>query len=93
MGDLVTRTEVTEAILGMLADLTGRPQPPNLRPDTPLLRDGVGLDSLAATLLLTRVRQTFGVDVADEDLNLDSLASLGALVTFVTDRVISRPSR
>jgi acyl carrier protein len=89
----MTSTEVTEEILGILADLTGRPLPPDLPPSTPMLRDGIGLDSLGATLLLTRVRDTLGVDVADEDLNLDSLASIGALITFVTDRVIGHPTR
>jgi acyl carrier protein len=56
-------------------------------PDTPLLRDGVGLDSLGGTLLLVRVRARFGVDVAGEDLNLDSLASIGTLATFVANRI------
>ncbi len=89
----MTRVEVTEEILRIAVGIIGRPLPPDLSPDTPMLRDGVGLDSLSATLLLTRVRETFGVDVADEDLNLDSLASIGALTTFVTDRVISHPAR
>jgi acyl carrier protein len=93
VGDVVTRDEVTEEILRIAADITGRPLPPELPPGTPLLRDGVGLDSFGATLLLTRLRETFGVDVADEDLNLDSLASIGTLTTFVTDRLISRPAR
>jgi acyl carrier protein len=48
----------------------------------------VGLDSLTGTLLLRQVRHTFGVDVAAEDLNLDSLATLGTLVTFVCGRVV-----
>lgn len=73
----------------ILAELTGRRLAPNLPPDTPLLRDGLGLDSLGATLLLSRVRDKFGVDVADEDLNLDSLASVGALAAYVADRVRS----
>ena len=71
----------------ILAELTGQRLAPNLPPDTPLLRDGFGLDSLGATLLLSRVRDKFGVDVADEDLNLDSLASVGALAAYVADRV------
>ena len=57
--------------------------------DIPLFGVGVGLDSLTGTLLLRQVRQRFGVDAAAEDLNLDSLATLGTLATFVSDRVVA----
>lgn len=95
MGHLVTSEQVADEIQEILAELAGvgRPVPPGLPLDTPLLRGGAGLDSLGATLLLTRVRDRFGVDVADEDLNLDSLSSIGTLATFVADRVISRPAQ
>jgi acyl carrier protein len=93
VGDLVTREQVEGEIRQILAQLTGQSLPPGLPPDTPLLRDGLGLDSLGATLLLTRVRDRLGVDVADEDLNLDSLTSLAALATFVADRVINPAAR
>lgn len=83
----MTRAQVAGEMREILAELTGQRLAPDLGPDTPLLRVGVGLDSLGATLLLRRVRDKFGVDVADEDLNLDSLASLGALVAFVADRI------
>lgn len=93
MGDLVTSEQISDEIKEILAGLAGQPLPPGLSLDTPLLRGGVGLDSLGATLLLTRVRDRFGVDVADEDLNLDSLSSIGTLAIFVADRVISRPAQ
>jgi acyl carrier protein len=86
VGELVTRAQVAGRIREILADLTGEPSALSLPPDTPLLRDGLGLDSLGATLLLSRVRDTFDVDVADEDLNLDSLTSIGTLAAFVADR-------
>jgi acyl carrier protein len=70
----------------LLATATGRPELAAITLDTPLFGDGVGLDSLTGTLLLRQVRQRFGVDVAAEDLNLDALATLGTLVTFVGDR-------
>ena len=93
MGDLVTGAQVEVEIRRILGELTGQPLPPGLPSDTPLLRDGVGLDSLGATLLLNRVRERFGVDVADEDLNLDSLRSIALLAAFVADRVIGRPAQ
>ena len=72
----------------MLADVTGDSRPLDAPSDTPLLRDGLGLDSLGATVLLTRVQAEFGVDVAADDLNLDALTSIRALADFVTQRVI-----
>jgi acyl carrier protein len=68
----------------ILARVTGRDQA--VGPDTALFGPEVSLDSLTGTLLLTEVRQRFGVDVAAEDLSLDSLASLGTLAGFIAAR-------
>ena len=70
----------------ILAGLTGDSRPLAAGPQTPLLREGIGLDSLGGTMLLTEVQRRFGVDVAGEDLNLDSLATLGTLAEFVAAR-------
>jgi acyl carrier protein len=77
---------IADELRQVLATATGRPELAAITLDTPLFGDGVGLDSLTGTLLMRQVRQRFGVDVAAEDLNLDSLATLGTLVTFVADR-------
>lgn len=91
MGHLVSgQGDVAGEVRQILAELTGQPLPLTAPLGTPLLREGIGLDSLGATLLLSRVRDKFGVDVADEDLNLDSLASIGTLAGFVADRLIGR---
>ena len=66
--------------------MTGRPELAGLAPQMSLFGPGVGLDSLAGTLLLRRVRARFGVDVAAEDLNLDALATLGTLTAFIEER-------
>jgi len=77
----------------LLAEITGDQAPLRAPPDTPLLRDGLGLDSLGGTMLLTEIKRRYGVDVADEDLNLDSLASIGALAAYVSARTgaVGRP--
>ena len=51
--------------------------------DTPLFGEGLGLDSLTGLELLTAIRQEFGVDIASEDLNLDSLETIGTLVAYL----------
>ena len=77
---------IADELRQALATATGRPELATITLDTPLFGDGVGLDSLTGTLLLRQVRQRFGVDVAAEDLNLDSLATVGALAEFVAAR-------
>jgi acyl carrier protein len=67
----------------MLADLTHDDAARTAPPQTPLLRDGIGLDSIGGTMLLTEVQRVFGVDVAGTDLNLDSLVSIGTLAAYI----------
>src|SRR6202035_4429543 len=67
----------------ILARITGRDDLAGLPAGTPLFGDAVALDSLTGTLLLREVQRRFGVDVAGTDLNLDALATLGTLATFV----------
>lgn len=69
---------------GILADVLGDPAAADLPPSTPLLSGGLGLDSVTVVRLLAAVRERTGVDVADLDLDLDSLATLGSLTAFVT---------
>jgi acyl carrier protein len=79
-------TDLADALRGILAELTGRPELLSVPLATPLFGTAVGLDSLTGTLLLRAVRARYGVDVADEDVNLDALATLGTLSAFVAQR-------
>jgi acyl carrier protein len=85
----VTRepTSVDTELRELLAEVTGRPELRDIPADTALFGGGVGLDSLSGTLLLRQVERQFGVDVAAEDLNLDSLESLGTLTAFIAARL------
>ncbi len=71
----------------LLAEVTGRPELAGVSAETPLFGGGVGLDSLAGTLLLRQIERRYGVDVAAEDLNLDSLENLGTLAAFISARL------
>jgi acyl carrier protein len=81
-----TATELRQ----ILAQLTRTDVPLTAPDDTPLLREGLGLDSLGGALLLRQVHANFGVDAADEDLNLDCLATIGTLAAFIANRRINR---
>ena len=78
---------VADEIRRILADATRRAKMLRIPAATPLFGDAVGLDSLTGTLLLREIELRFGVDVAAEDVNLDSLATLGTLAAFVADRL------
>ncbi len=75
----------TEAgVRRLLAEVVADPAAAELPASTPLLSGGLGLDSVAVVRLLAAVHRELGVDVADADLDLDSLSTLGTLVDFVT---------
>jgi acyl carrier protein len=77
----------TDEIRQLLAELTGDARPLEAPADTALLRDGIGLDSLGGTVLLTEIERRYGVDIAGEDLNLDCLASIGTLADYLAARL------
>jgi acyl carrier protein len=79
--------QVAAGLRELLAEVTGREELRAITPSTALFGAGVGLDSLTGTLLLRHVQRHYGVDVAAEDLNLDSLATLGTLAAFIAARI------
>jgi acyl carrier protein len=79
--------DLTGELRQLLAALTGDGKPLDAPLDTALLRDGIGLDSLGGTVLLTEIQRRYGVDIAGEDLNLDCLASIGTLAEYVAARM------
>lgn len=78
------------AVRRLLAEVVGDPAVADLPADTPLLAGGLGLDSATVVRLLVAVRRETGVDVADDDLDLACLATLGTLVDFVEVRSARR---
>ncbi|HST05160.1 MAG TPA: acyl carrier protein [Chloroflexia bacterium] len=51
---------------------------------TPLFGSGLSLDSLTGLELLTGIEQEFGLDIAADDLNLDSLETIETLVAYLS---------
>ena len=78
---------LAEEVRRLLAGLTGDDRPLTAPASTPLLRDGLGLDSLRGTMLLAEISRRYGVDIAAEDLNLDSLTSIGGLTDFLSGKL------
>lgn len=55
--------------------------------NTPLLGAIPELDSMAVVTLITTIEEQFGVTVADDEIDGDTFASVGALVDFVSDKL------
>ena len=86
-GGTVSAEGVVGELRQILVQATGREELLATSDQTPLFGAGVGLDSLSGVMLLREVYRRFGVDVAAEDLNLDSLESLGTLAEFIAERL------
>ena len=72
----------------LLARVLERPpgEMEGLPDSTPLFGSGLSLDSLTGLELLEAISREFGVDIAAEDLNLDSLQSIGTLASYLGGR-------
>jgi acyl carrier protein len=55
--------------------------------DTPLLGAIPELDSMAVVSLITRLEETFGITVDDDDIDGATFETVGSLVDFVAARV------
>ncbi|MGA8117834.1 MAG: acyl carrier protein [Actinocatenispora sp.] len=95
MTDEMTSGDVDAGIRSSLADVLYLDEATvtALPGDTPLFGGTLGLSSLTGVRLLARVRDLFGVDVAAEDLTLDSLASIDTLTGFVIQHLRLRAGR
>lgn len=74
-----TQDEITEEIRQYLSRLSGLPE---VSDDLPLISGRV-LDSLAAVQIVVYVERTFGIEIADEDLELVNFDTVNGLVALV----------
>ena len=73
---------VERRLRSIIAGIAGC-EPDGFSADEPLFRGGLELDSLSGAELILRIEQEFGISVADEDLDLESLYSLQTLCRFI----------
>lgn len=62
-------------------------EPDSFDLDEPLFRGGLELDSLSGAALISSIESEFGLSIADEDLNLESLRSVRTLCRFIRERM------
>ena len=56
---------------------------------TGLLGHGIGLDSIETLAVVCALEEDFGVTVYDEDLDRAHFETVGSLVTFIQERLLS----
>ena len=57
----------------------------NIENDTPLFREGLGLDSLDALELVVAIERIFNVIIEDENIGKKAFASITALADFIQE--------
>lgn len=92
----MTASKVNDYIVGILCDMIVDKIKPDLdkkaiNANTPLLDDGLGLDSIMVVDLIVAVENYFGFNFAEDDLSLDSFASLTALSKVIARHEIEAP--
>lgn len=64
----------------------------NIESTSPLLEGGLGLDSIMVVDLIVAAEQQFAFNFAEDDLSLDSFASLEALARVIARHVTTPPA-
>ena len=84
----MTDTDIADRIRSALAEYLKR-DAKTIGPDH-LLRDDLGLDSMATIELLYRIEEAFDIQIPDQDLQ--KLATVGDVTGYVQGRLKSTPS-
>ena len=71
----------------LLAELLDDPAVAAVPDETPLFKGGLGLSSLDGAALLRAIDEELGIDVAAEDVALESMDTVGTLSRFVSVRL------
>jgi acyl carrier protein len=75
---------VLDSVLG-LGDRAVR-----LTPESALLGSIPELDSMAVVTVITNLEDTFGIEVADDEISAATFATLGTLVAYVESKLGAR---
>lgn len=73
------------SLLGSTLQLGSRAE--SLVRESALLGSLPELDSMAVVTLITALEESFGIEVADDEISADTFATFGALVDFVESKL------
>lgn len=84
------QTRIRAIIVGRLYATT--PPRQGITADTPILGNGLGLDSVEALALVTEIEAEFDIGIDDEELTVNLFRNIGTLAEFVGKK-LSREQR
>ena len=61
-------------------------KPEDIKDDTPLFGEGLGLDSIDALELVVALEKEFGIKVEDEEVGVKAFQNIGTLAAFVQSK-------
>ncbi len=61
-------------------------KPEDIKDDTPLFGEGLGLDSIDALELVVALEKEFGIKIEDEDVGVKVFQNIDTLAGFIQDR-------
>jgi acyl carrier protein len=89
MSDSISKPEIIAILKNIIAEkIKPGLEAQNLETTIPLLDGGLGLDSIMIVDLIMAVEQQFSFHFAEDDLSLDSFASLDALAQVIARREV-----
>jgi serine O-acetyltransferase len=86
-GTLGRETALLERLAALIRRSIDRASSNEVNAHTPLLGDGVGLDSLEVLRLLNEIEEEFGLTIDEGVLKLEHLTDVSSLATFVQEQV------
>ncbi|MEU8622540.1 phosphopantetheine-binding protein [Streptomyces sp. NPDC048623] len=78
--------EIQDFVLAVMRDVINIPVPEGADADTPLGPDGLELESLPMIELLLQLEGEYGIELPEEDVDPETVRTLGQLVQVVVDR-------
>ena len=85
----MSRQEIVAEVRGFLATRHQLGDEAAFGESTGLLGQGIGLDSVEALQLVSRMEEVFGLTIADDDLDAAHFQSVGTFTSFIEARLPS----
>jgi acyl carrier protein len=85
----LTVDDVRRRLANVLATRVVRMDPQSLSAETPLIKSGLNLDSVALLEFVVGIEEEFGIVFDDAALTADRFRSLGTLAQYIHDIVIT----
>lgn len=82
---MIDNTTIKREVIRILIDISNKSMEDfdNFSPDEKIFSAGLGLDSLNAVELIFQLEDTFDIEFKDEDIKLDKIDSINAIIRVI----------